>query len=134
MHGYRGRILQIDLSTEKSTETRIEPILFKKFLGGSGLGAKLLYDNLNPETEPYSPENILVFMTGPVAGTIVPTGARHAMVTKSPLTGTMVESWAGGRFGHEIKLAGFDGLHAQFKQPRQTVRVAVHMPTGSMLL
>jgi len=110
LYGYKGKILQVDLKNKKSRILRPKTSLLRKFLGGSGLGAKLLYDNLKPETDPYAPENLVIFMTGPTAGTIIPTSARHAMVTKSPLTGLMVESWAGGRFGHEIKLAGYDGF------------------------
>ena len=119
MYGYRGKILQIDLEKKKTSIFRPKSSLLRKFIGGSGLGAKLLYDNLKPETDPYAPENIVIFMTGPTAGTIIPTSARHAMVTKSPLTGLMVESWAGGRFGHEIKLAGYDGfmIHGRSEKP-----------------
>ena len=110
MFGYRGKILQIDLQKKKSRILGLNTSLLKKFLGGSGLGSKILYDNLKPKTDPYAPENVVVLMTGPTAGTIIPTSARHAMITKSPQTGFIVESWAGGRFGHEIKLAGYDGI------------------------
>jgi len=105
-----GQILHINLTNRKAKILELKPDLLRKFLGASGLGAKLLYDNVKPETDPYSPDNWMIFMTGPVAGTLVPTGSRYAVVTKSPLTGSMAEAWAGGHYGHKIKLSGYDGF------------------------
>lgn len=110
MHGYAGKILRIDLTNEKARVLRLKLTLLKKFLGGKGLGAKLLYDNLKPETNPYDPENLLIFMTGPLAGTMVPTSSRYAIITKSPLTGIFLDTYSGGHFAHEMKLAGYDGV------------------------
>jgi len=110
LYGYQGKVLQIDLTHKKTKILRLQPSLLKRFLGGLGVGAKLLYDNLDPKIDAYSPKNPLIFMTGPVAGTLVPTGSRYVAVTKSPLTGIMAQSWAGTRFGCQIKFAGYDGF------------------------
>ncbi|NYT04448.1 MAG: aldehyde ferredoxin oxidoreductase family protein, partial [Candidatus Methanofastidiosa archaeon] len=79
-----------------------------KFIGGRGVGVKLLYDTLSPNIDPLSPENIMVFATGPITGTVVPLSGRHIVVSKSPLTGTIFDSSAGGFFGRELRMAGYD--------------------------
>jgi len=110
MKGYAGKILRVDLS-KKSVETpALDENLAKKFIGGSGLAAKILYDETGPETDPLGPENRLIFMTGPFAATPVITSGRHAVVTKSPLTGVFAESDSGGTWGAFLKRAGFDGV------------------------
>ncbi|MCK4313130.1 aldehyde ferredoxin oxidoreductase, partial [Candidatus Bathyarchaeota archaeon] len=85
MNGYAGRILHVDLTTGK---TRVEPLneeYAKKYIGGIGLGIRLLLDESRPGTEPFSPENPLILATGPISGTMWPTGGNgHAFVSKSP--------------------------------------------------
>lgn len=82
----------------------------KKFIGGCGLAAKILYDEIGPDTDPLGPENRLIFMTGPFAATPVITSGRHAVLTKLPLTGVLAESDSGGTWGPFLKRTGFDGI------------------------
>lgn len=108
-------ILYVDL-TDKSI--RREPIpahLFKQYLGGRGLGVKLVYDNVTPETEPLSPDNMLVFAVGPSTATRIPTAGRFVVITKSPTTGTIFDSHAGGYFGAQLRRAGFAAVVFQGK-------------------
>ena len=81
-----------------------------KFIGGAGLAARMLYDELEPGIDPLSHRNKVIFMTGPLAGTIAPTGSRIGVYTKSPLTGGFFHSSAGGSFAAELKFAGYDGV------------------------
>jgi len=107
-NGYAGKILKIDLSGKE--EIKVDPLdmkFAKKFLGGKGFGAKLLYDLLPPKTDPYSPNNPIMYVTGPLTGTLAPC-IRYCLVTKSPLTNTFNDTYAGGDFGQELKYAGYD--------------------------
>jgi aldehyde:ferredoxin oxidoreductase len=108
--GYMGKVLRIDLSRKKTEEQSFSEEICRKFIGGSGLGAKILYDETNSGTDPFSPENPLIFMAGPTANTLIPTSGRHAVVSRSPLTGVFGESDAGGTWGAKLKQAGFDGI------------------------
>jgi aldehyde:ferredoxin oxidoreductase len=110
MKGYAGKILRVDLSKGRVETQALDENLAKKFIGGSGVAAKILYDETGPETDPLGPENRLIFMTGPFAATPVITSGRHAVVTKSPLTGIFAESDSGGTWGPFLKRAGFDGV------------------------
>ena len=110
MKGYAGKILRVDLSKGRVETQALDENLAKKFIGGSGLAAKILYDETGPETDPLGPGNRLIFMTGPFAATPVITSGRHAVVTKSPLTGVFAESDSGGTWGPFLKRAGFDGV------------------------
>ncbi len=102
------KLLEIDLDSKKIEEKKIDKDISSKFIGGRGIGVKLLFDMLLPNTDPLSSENILIFATGPLTGTVVPLSGRHVVVSKSPLTGTVFDSSAGGFFGREIRRAGFD--------------------------
>jgi aldehyde:ferredoxin oxidoreductase len=106
--GYMGRYLDVDLSSGKITESSINRNLAEKFIGGKGLGAKILYDALKPNIDPLDPENIILFMTGPLSGTSIQTSGRWCVVTKSPHTGIFLDSQVGGKFGHRLKRSGFD--------------------------
>jgi aldehyde:ferredoxin oxidoreductase len=108
MFGYMGKILHVNLSKRKLKTTNLSPNLAKLFIGGKGLGAKLLYDMVEPNTDPYSPENIVVFTTGPFDGTPVPLGCRYAIVTKSPLSNSYVDTNSGGFFGPYLRFSGYD--------------------------
>ena len=108
--GYMEKYLEIDLGTEKIAEHRLNDSYGKKWIGGKGLGAKILYDSLSPNIDPLNPENVLLFMTGPLSGTSVQTSGRWTVVTKSPHTGIFLDSHIGGKFGHRLKRAGFDYL------------------------
>lgn len=106
--GYMGNYLDVNLSTGKVTELKLDMLLAEQFIGGKGLGAKILYDTLSKGVNPLSPDNILLFMTGPLSGTSVQTSGRWCIVTKSPHTGIYLDSQIGGKFGHRLKRAGFD--------------------------
>lgn len=107
--GYQQKILVVDLSSETFSVWEPPLELWERFLGGKGAGLKLLYDEARGAS-PFSPENLLIFMTGPVTGTPLPTSARSCVVFKSPLTQSAVDSHAGGHFGPALKRAGYDGL------------------------
>nr|WP_238477051.1 aldehyde ferredoxin oxidoreductase C-terminal domain-containing protein [Natranaeroarchaeum sulfidigenes] len=91
------RLLRVDLTTRTTTSERVPEPWLRKYIGGKGLGARYLYEELEPGTDPLGPENALLFMLGPLTG-LVPGDARYAAVTKSPLTGTFLDSYAGGEF------------------------------------
>ncbi|MEM3640342.1 MAG: aldehyde ferredoxin oxidoreductase family protein, partial [Candidatus Bathyarchaeia archaeon] len=107
-----GKILQIDLSKRQIGKESLNQDWTKLFIGGKGLAAKYLYEGLKPHTDPLSPENMLIFMTGPVMGTDPhpPAAAKGVVVTKSPATYTFLDSYFGGNFAAEMKYAGFDGM------------------------
>jgi len=109
MSAYMGKLLYIDLSSGKSSEISLEKELTKNFVGGKGFGAKILYDLLPAGTDPLSPQNVLMFMPGPLTGTLAP-AMRGCVVTKSPLTGTFADSYFGGHFAQEIRFCGYDGI------------------------
>ncbi len=100
----------IDLTTKTAAVETLEKRLYEDFLGGKGIGAILLYHHLAPRTDPLSPLNILVFLTGPLTGSQFPASSRATMVTKSPLTGTFLDCNIGGSFGKALKSTGFDYL------------------------
>ncbi len=106
--GYTGKILIVDLKNQitKVEKTNLEDA--RNFIGAKGLGAKYLIDNLPKDTDPLSPENILIFTTGPLTGTRAQTSGRGTVVTKSPLTNLFVDSHFGGIFAAEMKKAGWD--------------------------
>ncbi|QSQ07729.1 putative oxidoreductase YdhV [Koleobacter methoxysyntrophicus] len=108
--GYTGKVLNIDLTEGIITEETFGEEVLRKFIGGSGLGAKILYERTTPDTEPLSPENPLIYMTGPLTGTKVPASGRHEITAISPLTGIFGEGDAGGTWGMNLKKAGFDGI------------------------
>lgn len=110
MHGWTGKTVTIDLTEGRIAEEKSDSRVLESFIGGRGLGVKLYYDAADPDIAPLSPENILVFATGPLTGTLAPMSGRHAMVSKSPLTGTVFDSSSGGFFGKELKFAGIDAL------------------------
>ena len=108
--GYMGKILWVNLSTGKIKEEKPKPSLYKEYIGGYGLGAKILYDNMKPKVKPLGPDNILGLVTGPLTGTPIPAGARYAAVAKSPLTGGWGDANSGGFFGPYLKFSGYDAV------------------------
>ncbi|PKM67849.1 MAG: aldehyde ferredoxin oxidoreductase [Firmicutes bacterium HGW-Firmicutes-2] len=108
MYGYQGKVLRIDLSKGVSKVEDLNLEEAKKFIGGRGLGTKLFVDEVSPSVDALSPENKILFATGPLTGTPTPTGGRYMVVTKSPLTGTIASSNSGGYWGAELKFSGYD--------------------------
>lgn len=108
--GTSNRILQIDLAPRQVTEFSITKQERQLYLGGKGLGLKLLAERLQPGIDPLGAENIIALMLGVLMGTGAPCSGRFVALTKSPLTGIMVSSSCGGPFGMAVKTAGYDGL------------------------
>lgn len=108
--GYTGKVLRVDLTSEKIATEPINREWAKRFIGGKGLGARYLFEELKPGVDPLSSDNVLMIWTGPLVGTMVPLTSRYVVITKSPQTGTFLDSYAGGYFGPELKYAGFDGV------------------------
>ena len=110
MFGYHKKLLRVDLSNRKVEIEDLDEKVIRKYAGGLGIEAKILYEETGPETDPLSPQNILMAVTGPYTGTGVPTSGRHHVVARSPLTGLFGESNVGGSWAVHFKKAGFDGI------------------------
>jgi aldehyde:ferredoxin oxidoreductase len=120
MFGYAGRILLIDLSTGKTTVEPLNEEYAKKYIGGIGLGMRLYLDHSKAGVDPFSPDNPLILTTGPISGTMWPTGGNgHTFVSKSPQTFGVGESKAHGSFGTEMKRAGYDAIIIKGKAEKQ---------------
>jgi len=109
-NGYMGKILWIDLSTEKLEEEELSEEIYRQYLGGYGLATKLIYENMPANTDPMSPNAIFGFFPGLLTGTVAPLSGRFMVAGKSPLTKTWGDSNCGGYFGPEIKKCGFDAI------------------------
>ena len=110
MKGYFGKFLKVDLSEKKIEDYNISDDDLKKFVGGSTLAAKIIYDYVKPGMDPLSPENPLVFAAGPFIGSNIPMVSRAAICGISPQTGIWGESTTGGRFPFRLKGSGYDGI------------------------
>lgn len=108
--GYMERLLWVDLSERSIQEEPLEEEICRNFIGGYGLGARLIYSRQGGGVDPLGPGNILGILTGPCSGTPAIAGSRFMVVGKSPLTGTWGDSDCGGYFGPELKFAGYDGV------------------------
>jgi aldehyde:ferredoxin oxidoreductase len=106
--GYAGTALWVDLSNSIVRKAPLDYDLARRYLGGRGLAAKVLFDELKRETGPLQPENVLIFATGPLTGVAAPGANRTVIVTKSPQTSFFLDTYAGGNFGPEMKFAGYD--------------------------
>jgi aldehyde:ferredoxin oxidoreductase len=110
MYGSTGVALNVDLTSGKIEKTKIEENYWKEFIGGSGVAARMFFENEDVKLDPLSPENPLYIMTGPLAGSKVPGSSRFTICAKSPLTGIWGESACGGNFAPELKAAGYDAI------------------------
>ncbi len=108
MGGYCRKLLRVNLSTGDVKKETLDLDIAKKFIGGRGLASYFLAQEIDPEIEPLSPANKIIFAAGPLTGSQAPTGGRYMVVTKSPLTGTIASSNSGGFWGAELKFAGYD--------------------------
>jgi aldehyde:ferredoxin oxidoreductase len=111
--GYRGAILRVDLSEGTIRREELPRSWVGHYLGGKGLGTCLQQLENPPGTDPFSPENRIILVNGPAAGTAVPTATRLALFACSPLNGLTLESYLGGSFGHYMKKAGYDAILIQ---------------------
>jgi aldehyde:ferredoxin oxidoreductase len=111
-YGSRGKILQVDLSSSKIWDEELSDDLINGYIGGAGINAKLFYDIMrdNPQIDPLSPENPLIFGVGPVVGTVFPCASRFTVTAKSPLTGVFGDSNGGGFFPVRLRQAGYDHI------------------------
>jgi len=110
-----GKFLRVDMTTGKITEEQYDETTVRQFLGGTGLGAKIMYDEVGPEVKPFDPENLLIFSTGIATGVTAPGTCLFGVQTKGPLTGLFGASQANGYFGLRLKQAGFGGIIVQGK-------------------
>ena len=110
MYGWTGKLLRVNLTENTTTSEDISKNVLENYLGGRGLGTKIIFDEINPKVNPLSSENKLVFAVGPLSKTKVPTSGRMSLSTKSPLTGTIFDSNAGGFWGAVLKGAGYDAV------------------------
>ena len=141
MGGSRGSmreiLIRIDLATKRATPWSVSDDV-RPYLGGMGYGTKILADEVPPQTDPLAPENKLILTVGPLTGTMAPMHPQSCIVTKSPLTDTILNSYAGGFLGAEIKFAGIDGLILEGAAPDWTLlliedgRVSFHSAEAVM--
>lgn len=110
MFGWNGKLIRVNLSNGTITKENLNMQDARNFLGGRGLGTKIMMDEVDPAVEPLSPENKLIFMSGPLTGTFASSSGRYEVIAKAPLTGTIGASNSGGHFGPELKYAGYDGI------------------------
>jgi aldehyde:ferredoxin oxidoreductase len=118
MFGYQGKILRVDLTERRVEEEAVDASLCEQYIGGSGIGAKLLYEETSPETDPLGPENRLIAFTGPFTGSAVPSAGRHHVMARSPLNGLFGESNVGGTWAVHFKRTGYDGIIIRGKAER----------------
>lgn len=109
-YGYGGRILRIDLTEKRFKIEKLKKSWIKNVIGGRAANSKRLLEELNSDCDPLGPENMLIFGIGPLTGSFLPSSAYFTVSAKSPLTGILGDSAAGGHFGPEMKLTGFDQI------------------------
>ena len=107
--GYAHRVARVDLTTGEIRYEGLNEEDARKYIGGRGLGVKYVFDN-GPQVDALSPDNVLCFLVGPLTGTTANMSSRLAVVTKSPLTGTVTDSHQGGWSGARLRWAGFDAV------------------------
>ncbi|MBI4187963.1 MAG: aldehyde dehydrogenase, partial [Chloroflexi bacterium] len=116
-YGWTGTQLEVDLSRGTVKKKQGDRTMYETYLGGRGLATKLFWDRVPPETEPFSPDNLLIFATGVLTGTGASSANRTCLVTRSPLTNYLTYSTMGGFWGSELKHAGYDTVIISGKSP-----------------
>lgn len=116
--GYAGKYLRVDLSSGEIKKVALPEDLASQFLGGNGFGTKILWDEVDRDVDPLSPQNKLILAAGPFTGTVFPTAGRLEVITKSPLTGIYGDANAGGHFTPELKRSGFDMVILEGRSPK----------------
>jgi len=130
MNGWSGKILKVDLTDGSYIREEIPHQLLEEYLGGRGLGVRLMRDYFR--LDPFDPAMPLIFSVGPLCGTPAPTAARLSVVSRSPLTGTICDCSAGGRFAWRLKASGLDALFITGKSP-SPVALAINGDTVEIL-
>ncbi|HJQ39273.1 MAG TPA: aldehyde ferredoxin oxidoreductase N-terminal domain-containing protein, partial [Thermoanaerobaculia bacterium] len=110
MHGFCGRLLHVDVSNGRSAYRDLDASRLRRYVGGIGLGATLLYEHAPAGVDPFSPDNPLIFTSAPLVGTGLTTTAKFGVITKSPLTGFIADSLSSSHFALELKRLGIDAL------------------------
>lgn len=110
MKGFFGKFLDVNLSENSIHDYKVPDEWYERYLGGKGIGGRILFEELEAGTDPLGSGNIVVFATGPLQGTLTPGAGRHLVITKSPKTGGISDSYAGGYFAHELGTSGYDGI------------------------
>jgi aldehyde:ferredoxin oxidoreductase len=110
MYGWIGQLIRVNLTTGSIEFEKLNLKDAHEYMGGRGLGSKILYDEIDPKIDALSDENKLIFMTGPLTGTYATCAGRFNVIAKAPLTGTIGASNSGGHFGPELKFSGYDGI------------------------
>ncbi len=108
--GFAGKVLKVDLTGRKVEAISLDDRLIEKYMGGAGLGSRLLYEMTPQGIDAFHPENPIIIFTGPLTGTHAPGGNLNAVVSMSPVTGGIGGAESQGFFGAELKLAGYDGI------------------------
>lgn len=116
MHGWTGRILEVDLTSGEHRVLRLPPEIYQRFIGGRGLAGWFLSEHATLSWD--DPQMPLLLMTGPLVGTASPTSGRMTMMSRSPLTGAVGDVSVGGTLGTQLKRAGWDGLRLVGRSPR----------------
>ncbi|MBI5082646.1 MAG: aldehyde ferredoxin oxidoreductase, partial [Chloroflexi bacterium] len=129
--GFANRVARVDLSKGEVKYDGIPEDWARKYIGARGLGVRYLLEN-GPKVDPLSPDNLLCFMNGPLTGSEANMSGRLAVVTKSPLTGTVTDSHHGGWSAARLRWAGFDGLLFKGKAQKPTY-IYVHDETAELL-
>ena len=115
VNGYTGKILRVDLTKENISIENLDEIFCRRYIGGEGFVVYYLLKELKVGIDPLSPENKLIFATGPLTGFAIPGTGRNSVGAKSPLTGGFGEAEVGGHWGAELKHAGFDAIIVEGK-------------------
>ncbi|WP_299020408.1 aldehyde ferredoxin oxidoreductase family protein [uncultured Tepidimonas sp.] len=115
---WAGRILRVNLTAGTCTAEPLNMTWARQYLGSRGLGSKYLVEEVDPKVDPLSPDNKIIWATGPLTGTMASTGGRYTVITKGPLTGAIACSNSGGYWGAELKMAGWDMIIFEGKSPK----------------
>ncbi|MHA1925016.1 MAG: aldehyde ferredoxin oxidoreductase family protein [Candidatus Thorarchaeota archaeon] len=116
--GYAGHYAEVDLNKGKVHKREMEKEWARLYLGGTGIAARILWEETGPQTDPLSPENVLIAGTGPLTGVMFSPSGRMMFAAKGPLTGVWAESHVGGFFGPEVKYAGYDFVIFKGRSPK----------------
>lgn len=116
--GYYGKILRINLTDQKISTESLSNELIENYVGGMGFGVKILFDEVDPRIDPLGVENKVIFSVGPITATRAPMFAQTCVVTKSPLTNTILNTYAGGNLGHYFRKSGYDAIIIEGKSEK----------------
>ena len=125
MFGWQGKILRIDLSEGTCRTEALPAVLMRDYIGGRGMCDRILFDEIDPRIDALSPDNKLIFATGPLTGSGAPAASRFIVSAKSPLSNCVSSPCCGGYFGANLKYSGYDLLIIEGKSP-EPVYISIH--------